>query len=143
VAAFDLTVRNVRLTDGRSGLDIGVRTGRIAAVESGLPAGGLELDTADNPVSPPFVDAHYHLDTALGIGHPRHNESGTLLEGIRLWGEAKPHLGQEIIAERALRYCDWAVGRGLLAIRWTIIASASSSRRWSRQASPSPSATIA
>ena len=67
--------------------------------------------------SPPFVDAHYHMDTALSIGHPRHDESGTLLEGIRLWGEAKPHLGQEIIAERALRYCDWVVGRGLLAIR--------------------------
>jgi cytosine deaminase len=117
MTAFDLVVRNARLADGRSGLDIGVRAGRIAAVERGLPAGGTELDAGDNLVSPPFVDAHYHMDTGLGIGHPRHNESGTLLEAIRLWGEAKPHLTQEIIAERALRYCDWAVGRGLLAIR--------------------------
>jgi cytosine/creatinine deaminase len=117
MTAFDLTVRNARLVDGRSGVDIGIRAGRIAAVERGLPAGGPEIDAGDNLVSPPFVDAHYHMDTALSIGHPRYNESGTLLEGIRIWGEAKPSLTQEIIAERALRYCDWAVGRGLLAIR--------------------------
>jgi cytosine deaminase len=117
MTAFDLIVRNARLVDGRSGVDIGIRAGRIVAVEHGLPAGSPEIDAGGNLVSPPFVDAHFHMDTALGIGHPRHNESGTLLEGIRIWSEAKPHLTQEIIAERALRYCDWAVGRGLLAIR--------------------------
>ncbi len=45
------------------------------------------------------------------------NQSGTLLEGIALWGELKPHLTVEAIKERALRYCDLAVARGLLAIR--------------------------
>jgi cytosine deaminase len=117
MSSFDLIVRNARLADGRSGLDIGVKAGRIAAVERGLPAGGPEIDAADGLVSPPFVDAHVHIDTGLSVGHPRHNESGTLLESIQLWGEAKPHLTQEIIAERALRYCDWAVGRGLMAVR--------------------------
>lgn len=101
MTSFDLIVRNARLPDGRSRLDIGVRAGRIAALERGLPAGGPEIDAAGCLVSPPFVDAHYHMDTGLSIGHPRHNESGTLLEGIRLWGEAKPHLTQEIIARRA------------------------------------------
>ena len=43
--------------------------------------------------------------------------SGTLLEGIALWGELKPTLTQEAVVERALAYCDWAVARGLLAIR--------------------------
>ena len=117
MTAFDLILRNARLADGRPGLDIGIRSGRVAAVERDLPAGGPEIDARDNLVSPPFVDAHFHLDTALSIGHPRYNQSGTLLEGIQLWSEAKPHLTQEIIAERALAYCDWAVARGLLAIR--------------------------
>jgi cytosine/creatinine deaminase len=45
------------------------------------------------------------------------NASGTLLEGIALWGELKPSLTQEALIERALQYCDWAVARGLLAIR--------------------------
>ena len=43
--------------------------------------------------------------------------SGTLLEGIALWGELRPLLTHEAVADRALRYCDLAVSRGLLAIR--------------------------
>jgi len=68
-------------------------------------------------VAPPFVDAHFHMDSTLTYGMPRVNASGTLLEGIALWGELKPTLVQDVIVERALAYCDWAVGRGLLAIR--------------------------
>ncbi len=45
------------------------------------------------------------------------NASGTLLEGIALWGELKPELTQEALVDRAMQYCDWAVARGLLAIR--------------------------
>jgi len=45
------------------------------------------------------------------------NISGTLLEGISLWGELRPSLTQEALVERALRYCDLAVSQGLLAIR--------------------------
>jgi cytosine deaminase len=40
-----------------------------------------------------------------------------LLEGIALWGELKPQLTQDALIERALAYCDWAVAKGLLAIR--------------------------
>ena len=57
------------------------------------------------------------MDATLSYGLPRVNASGTLLEGIALWGELKPLLTQEALVERALTYCDWAVARGLLAIR--------------------------
>jgi cytosine deaminase len=114
---FDLVVRNARLPDGRVGLDIGVRAGRIAAIERGLPSDGPEIDADDCLVSPPFVDAHFHMDSVLSLRPSRPNVSGTLLEGITLWNELKPDLTAEIIAERALAYCDWAVARGLLAIR--------------------------
>jgi cytosine deaminase len=57
------------------------------------------------------------MDATLSYGLPRVNASGTLLEGIALWGELKPQLAQEALVERALQYCDWAVARGLLAIR--------------------------
>jgi cytosine deaminase len=76
-----------------------------------------EIDASGYLVSPPFVDAHFHMDATLSLGLPRLNQSGTLLEGIALWGELKPHLTVEAIKERALRYCDLAVARGLLAIR--------------------------
>ena len=75
------------------------------------------LDAQGQLVTPPFVDAHFHMDATLSYGMPRVNQSGTLLEGIALWGELKPHLTREAVVERALAYCDWAVAKGLLAIR--------------------------
>ncbi|WP_119417953.1 amidohydrolase family protein [Desertibaculum subflavum] len=115
---LDLILRNAALPDGRRGIDIGVRDGRIVAVEPTLKAeAGRSIDARGNLVTPPFVDSHFHLDATLSVGLPRRNRSGTLLEGIQLWGELKPLLTQEAIAKRALDYCDWAIGRGLLAIR--------------------------
>lgn len=115
---FDLIVRNANLPDGRTGIDIGVAGGRIAAVQPALDAqAGEEIDATGRLVTPPFVDAHFHMDATLSYGLPRVNRSGTLLEGIALWGELKPLLTREALVERALEYCDWAVGRGLLAIR--------------------------
>lgn len=115
---FDLLVRNATLPDGRSGLDIGCRDGRIAAVERGIAAEAKQtIDATGRLVTPPFVDCHFHMDATLSLGTPRLNQSGTLLEGIALWGELKPLLTHEAVVERALRYCDLAVSQGLLAIR--------------------------
>ena len=115
---FDLIIKQAVLPDGRGPLDIGIRAGRIAAIEPQLSAEAAEvLDAQGQLVSTPFVDAHFHMDSTLSYGLPRVNQSGTLLEGIALWGELKPMLTQEALVERALAYCDWAVGRGLLAIR--------------------------
>jgi cytosine deaminase len=115
---FDLIVRNAALPDGRSGIDIACAKGKIVAVEASI-AGEAEriVDAGGRLVSPPFVDCHFHMDATLSLGLPRLNQSGTLLEGIALWGELKPLLTHEAVAERALRYCDLAVAQGLLAIR--------------------------
>lgn len=116
--AFDLIVRGVNLPDGRTDIDIGVDDGRIAAVERNLVANSTqEIRAAGRLVSPPFVDSHFHMDATLSLGLPRLNQSGTLLEGIALWGELKPHLTQDAVIERAMAYCDLAVSQGLLAIR--------------------------
>src|SRR5688572_10870925 len=115
---LDLIIRGANLPDGRQGIDIGIQSGKIARVEPALKAtAGQEIDAKGRLVSPPFVDAHFHMDATLSLGLPRINQSGTLLEGIALWGELKPLLTQEALVERALAYCDWAVAKGLLAIR--------------------------
>jgi cytosine/creatinine deaminase len=115
---LDLLITRASLPDGRRDLDIAVRDGRIVEVAAGIHAqAAVSLDAGGQLVTPPFVDAHFHMDATLTLGRPRLNDSGTLLEGIALWGELKPLLTQETIVERALRYCDWAVARGLLAIR--------------------------
>ena len=118
---LNLLVRNATLPDGRTGMSIAVQDGRIVEVAAGLsdaqaPAHET-LDAQGQLVAPHFVDPHFHMDATLSYGLPRVNESGTLLEGIALWGELKPLLKQEALIERALAYCDWAVAKGLLAIR--------------------------
>ncbi len=114
-----MLVRNATLPDGRSGIDLLVQQGRIAAVGPALaaPVGVSEVDAGGWLLSPPFIDSHFHLDATLSYGLPRVNASGTLLEGIALWGELKPQLTQQALVDRALQYCDWAVAQGLLAIR--------------------------
>ncbi|RVK39590.1 amidohydrolase family protein [Sinorhizobium meliloti] len=115
---FDLIIRNANLPDGRQGFDIGLAGGKIAAIEKSITATpGEEIDAAGRLVSPPFCDPHFHMDATLSLGLPRMNISGTLLEGISLWGELRPLLTKEALVERALRYCDLAVTQGLLYIR--------------------------
>jgi cytosine deaminase len=116
--AVDLLLKRATLADGRTGIDIACSGGKIVAVEPDITAeAGRTVDAAGRLVSPPFVDCHFHMDTTLSLGTPRLNQSGTLLEGIALWGELKPLLTPEAVTERALRYCDLAVSKGLLAIR--------------------------
>ncbi len=115
---LDLLITNARLPDGRSDISVGVQAGRIVEVKAGWHAPAHEvLDASGLLLSPPFVDAHFHLDATLSYGLPRINRSGTLLEGIALWGELKPVLTHDALVQRALAYCDWAVAQGLLAIR--------------------------
>ncbi|MEO8506220.1 MAG: amidohydrolase family protein [Betaproteobacteria bacterium] len=114
----DLLIRNATLPDGRTGVDVLVASGRIVNVSPRINASAAAIiDAQGQLLTPPFVDAHFHMDATLSYGLPRVNASGTLLEGIALWGELKPALTQDAIVERALSYCDWAVGKGLLAIR--------------------------
>jgi cytosine deaminase len=114
----DLLIRNVRLPDGRTGQDVLVDAGRFIDVGPALAASAARvIDGEGWLLAPPFVDAHFHMDSTLTYGTPRINASGTLLEGIALWGELKPTLTQDAIVARALAYCDWAVAKGLTAIR--------------------------
>jgi cytosine deaminase len=115
--AFDIIVKGGILPDGEAA-DIGISGDRIVAIAPKLEAEADQvIDASENLVSAPFVDPHFHMDATLSYGIPHINASGTLLEGIALWGELKPLLTHEAVRERALAYCDWAVSMGLLAIR--------------------------
>ena len=113
---FDLIVKGGTLPDGTVA-DIGIRGARIAALGK-LDAEAREvIDAAGDLVAPPFVDPHFHMDATLSYGQPRVNASGTLLEGIALWGELREMASFEAMVDRAVTYCDWAASMGLLAIR--------------------------
>ena len=115
---LDLLITHANLPDGRADMGVAVQGGRIVEVAPGLQAPAHEtLDAGGQLLTPPFCDPHFHMDATLSYGLPRINQSGTLLEGIALWGELKPLLTEEALVERALAYGDWAVAKGLLAIR--------------------------
>ncbi|HEY8359159.1 MAG TPA: amidohydrolase family protein [Ramlibacter sp.] len=115
---LDLLITNATLPDGRGGMSVAVQGGKITEVTAGLRAPAANtIDAGGQLLTPPFCDPHFHMDATLSYGLPRVNESGTLLEGIAVWGELKPQLKAEDMVQRALAYCDWAVARGLLAIR--------------------------
>jgi cytosine/creatinine deaminase len=115
--SFDLIVKGGILPDaGRA--DIAIRAGRIAAVAPTIDAPAAEvIDASGKLVCAPFVDSHFHMDSTLSYGRPRVNASGTLLEGIAVWGELKQIQTRDEIVARALDYCRQAVGQGVLAIR--------------------------
>jgi len=113
---FDLIVKGGTLPDGRI-TDIGISGNRITAIESIEAEAKQVVNASGDLVSPPLVDPHFHLDATQSYGIPRINASGTLLEGIGLWGELKEVMTLEQVRDRALTYCDWAASMGLLAIR--------------------------
>jgi cytosine deaminase len=115
---LQLLVTNARLVDGSGPQDIAVDDGRIVEIAPRIEAEAARvIEAGGQLVSPPFVDPHFHMDATLSLGMPRLNRSGTLLEGIALWGELKPLLTGEAVIERAMRYCDLAVAQGIQAIR--------------------------
>ena len=115
---MDLVIRNANLPDGRKGVDIAVDKGIIAEVGPKLELkADKEIDASGRLITPPFVDSHFHLDSTLSYGQPRVNQSGTLLEGIELWGEFKKNITADNIKARAAELCRWAIARGILAIR--------------------------
>ncbi len=114
----DLLVKNCLLSNNKEPQDILIKGGVIKDIASKIKADNLPIIDADfHFVTPPFVDSHFHMDATLSYGLPRVNKSGTLLEGIKLWGELKPNLTADAMKKRALKFCKWAIARGTLAIR--------------------------
>ena len=113
----NLLVKNAQFRD-RTKNDILIINGIIEDIAPKIEKFDIEVIDAENHfVCPPFVDSHFHLDATLSYGLPRVNESGTLLEGIKLWGELKPKLTADALKKRARNLCHWAIARGTLAIR--------------------------
>tara|TARA_B100000902_G_scaffold397555_1_gene461704 strand:- start:351 stop:1625 length:1275 start_codon:yes stop_codon:yes gene_type:complete len=113
----DLLIKNARFKDNKV-QDILILNKMIAEIGNiGESQDIPSIDAKGYFVTAPFVDSHFHLDATLSYGIPRVNQSGTLLEGIKLWGELKPNLTADALKERARKLCKWAIARGTLAIR--------------------------
>lgn len=120
VEIYDLVIRRARLRDRpRERLyDIGIEKGRITEIsEKIVGKGSEEIDTGGNLVTPSFINMHFHLDSVLTLGRPRYNESGTLWEGIEIWGELKEKLSIEEILSRVEKAVKLMAAYGTLLVR--------------------------
>ncbi|MBW4460218.1 MAG: cytosine deaminase [Nodosilinea sp. WJT8-NPBG4] len=114
---MDIILRNGKLTSGES-VDIGLEDGGIRAIEPNLAVSAAqELALGGRLVSPPFVESHIHLDSALTAGQPRWNQSGTLFEGIEIWRDRKQSLTLEDVKARAIATLKLQAQQGVLFVR--------------------------
>ncbi|MFF1778986.1 cytosine deaminase [Streptomyces virginiae] len=118
-----MIVRGARLlhTHGLSDVEV-AEDGRIARVipyddQKEPPATGILVEAHGGLLTPPFVEPHIHLDTALTVGEPRPNASGTLWEGIACWSERKRTLTREDVIARATEVLRWQAAHGVLHVR--------------------------
>ncbi|MBC7810493.1 MAG: amidohydrolase family protein, partial [Burkholderiales bacterium] len=113
----DLILRHCRLYDGTQ-TDIAIENGCITSLAAHIAGTAARvIDCAGKLVTPPFVEPHIHLDSVLAAGKPRFNESGTLFEGIQIWGEYKPTLTKEDVQARALEALKMMAANGCLFVR--------------------------
>lgn len=115
---IQLILRQCRLVGVPDLVDIAIQDGRIEAVAPRIEAlAEQELAIDGRLVSPPFVDSHIHLDSAMTAGQPRWNQSGTLLEGINIWRDRKASLTAEDVKQRAIATLRQQAQLGVLFVR--------------------------
>ena len=118
---YDVLLRHCRLLQADrtiAEVDIAIQDGIIAAIAPNLPGfAKLTLEIEKHLVSPPFVESHIHLDSALTIGEPRWNQSGTLFEGIEIWRDRKQNLSLEDVKTRAIATLKQQATLGTLFVR--------------------------
>ncbi|MEG4005312.1 cytosine deaminase [Microcoleus sp. Pol11C1] len=117
---YSIVLRQCRLLGAGNSqtVDIAIDGDKIAAVSTQISElGESEIDVGGKLVTPPFVESHIHLDSALTAGEPRWNQSGTLFEGIQIWGERKQSLTLDDVKKRAVETLRLQASQGILFVR--------------------------
>src|SRR6478735_10981690 len=109
--AFDLIFRNALLRSSAAPVDIGVKGGRIAAIEPRLACEAVEIDVGGHLALPGFVDTHIHLDKACLLGRCGHNH-GSVSEAIAAVASMKREFTVEDIYARGARVIERAIVHG-------------------------------
>src|SRR5579859_4217053 len=111
---LDLLLRGARLTGRSDTVEIGIRDGRIAGPE---PEARQVIDLGGALVTPALVEPHIHLDAVLTVGEPRHNQTGSLFEGIAIWGERVKTLTVDDVKRRVRTVLRWQLANGVQFVR--------------------------
>ncbi|MBI2973700.1 MAG: cytosine deaminase, partial [Armatimonadetes bacterium] len=115
---MDLVVRKATIAGKEGPHDIGIRGDRIVSIAPSIgERGRMEIDAAGNLVTSSLVETHIHLDAVLTVGQPRHNRTGSLFEGIEIWGERVKSLTHEDVKRRAVKALKWMLAHGVTHVR--------------------------
>src|SRR6266536_6444117 len=107
---LDLLLRGARLPGETETRDIGIKEGMISELE---PEARQTIDLGGALVTPALVEPHIHLDAVLTVGEPRHNQSGSLFEGIAIWAERVKDLTAEDVKRRVRTVLRWQLANGV------------------------------
>ncbi|MCS3930948.1 cytosine deaminase [Bradyrhizobium elkanii] len=114
--AFDLIFRNTLLRSSAAPVDIGVKGGRIAAIEPQLACEAVEVDVGGRLALPGFVDTHIHLDKACLLGRCGHNH-GSVSDAIRAVAGMKKDFTVEDVYARGAKVLERAIVHGTTRMR--------------------------
>ena len=114
--AFDLIFRNALLRSSAAPVDIGVKGGRIAAIEPKLACETVEVDIGGHLTLPGFVDTHIHLDKACLLDRCGHNH-GSLGDAIRAVSAMKRDFTIEDVYARGAKVLERAIVHGTTRMR--------------------------
>lgn len=115
---FDTILRNGRVAGLHGPVDIGVREGRIAAIDAALGAsdGAREFALDGRLAMAGFVETHIHLDKSC-ISDRCACRTGTLKEAIETVAAAKLGFTEEDIYARGRRTLEKAILQGTMRMR--------------------------
>lgn len=114
---MDLLIHNVRVWDDKPLMDIGIKNGKIVAIEEGINASATDaIDAEGRAVIPGMVEPHLHLEKAF-LHRRMPPVFGTLEEAIRVTGILKGKQERKDVLERSRQVLDMAVMNGTVAIR--------------------------
>lgn len=114
-----MLIRQGRIQNATKPQDIRIEDGQFTAIADHLTPHDQEtvIDATDKLILPPFVDPHVHLDSTMTAGDPEWNQSGTLFDGIRIWGERKKTLSHEDVKHRAKAALKLQASHGIQFVR--------------------------
>ena len=115
--SLDLILRQARIVGyGDALLDIGVKDGRIAAIESHIAIDAAQEQLDGRLVIPGFVDTHIHLDKSCILDRCR-SQHGTLEEAIAEVAAAKRVFTEDDVYTRGSRTLEKAIVQGTTRMR--------------------------
>src|SRR5256884_1148533 len=111
---LDLLLRGARLPGEMETRDIGIKDGLISELE---PEARNSIELGGALVTPALVEPHIHLDAVLTVGEPRHNESGSLFEGIAIWADRVKQRAVDDAKQRVRTVLRWQLASGVEFVR--------------------------